>query len=357
MPVQDYNVDPDLNTTISGINIAEGCAPSGINDAIRQLMADVKEESEAQAEAVAGAESAASTQVSALDSTLRAFIAQELAKYLPRSGGEMTGALTNAGTQQGAINFRLPTSKAAPGDGAQKDLVFQDSDGLRLGVLRGQLDKNGIFELQLGIPSENSYDGDWFKLSVSADGKIKADDFPVLTAAGGEMTGEIVKDSHDLVVRHATNAGQVFFRGGRDYQGGADIVLFGKEFADSWLAGTVLLLSHTHSNQTDVHVRGDGLYVAGSPVLTLVASWRSGKNWYRKWSDGWIEQGGEIGANATYTYHISFSNADYTLVTSPRTSTSGNEMTWGQASPQSLTATSFKAPAGGTGFKFYACGF
>ena len=41
MSVSDYNVDPDLNTSISGINIAEGCAPSGINNAIRQLMADI----------------------------------------------------------------------------------------------------------------------------------------------------------------------------------------------------------------------------------------------------------------------------------------------------------------------------
>lgn len=42
MAVRDYNTDPNLNTTISGINIAEGCPPSGINNAIRQLMADVK---------------------------------------------------------------------------------------------------------------------------------------------------------------------------------------------------------------------------------------------------------------------------------------------------------------------------
>lgn len=42
MAVSDYKTDPNENTTISGINIAEGCAPSGINNAIRQLMADVK---------------------------------------------------------------------------------------------------------------------------------------------------------------------------------------------------------------------------------------------------------------------------------------------------------------------------
>lgn len=48
MAVKDYKTNPDLNTTISGINIAEGCPPSGINNAIRQLMADVKQNADEQ---------------------------------------------------------------------------------------------------------------------------------------------------------------------------------------------------------------------------------------------------------------------------------------------------------------------
>lgn len=128
MSVRNYSLDPDFNTSISGINIAEGCPPSGINNAIRQLMADVKEESEAQAQAVeqarnaaasdataklstldstlrefieqevSGAESTASSdaaaRTAALESTLRDFIAQELAKHLPLAGGTMNGDLS-----------------------------------------------------------------------------------------------------------------------------------------------------------------------------------------------------------------------------------------------------------------------
>ena len=48
MAVKDYKTNPDENTTISDINIAEGCPPSGINNAIRQLMADVKQNSDDQ---------------------------------------------------------------------------------------------------------------------------------------------------------------------------------------------------------------------------------------------------------------------------------------------------------------------
>jgi len=42
MAVSDYSTTPGSNGTISGINIAEGCPPANINNAIRQIMADVK---------------------------------------------------------------------------------------------------------------------------------------------------------------------------------------------------------------------------------------------------------------------------------------------------------------------------
>lgn len=41
--ISEFSSTPGNNTDINGINIAEGCAPSGINNAIRQLMADLKD--------------------------------------------------------------------------------------------------------------------------------------------------------------------------------------------------------------------------------------------------------------------------------------------------------------------------
>ena len=40
--ISEWSTTPSNNTDIDGINIAEGCAPSGINDAIRDLMAQVR---------------------------------------------------------------------------------------------------------------------------------------------------------------------------------------------------------------------------------------------------------------------------------------------------------------------------
>jgi len=41
--ISEFSANPANNTDIDNINIAEGCAPSGINDAIRELMAQLKD--------------------------------------------------------------------------------------------------------------------------------------------------------------------------------------------------------------------------------------------------------------------------------------------------------------------------
>jgi hypothetical protein len=41
--ISEWSATPSNNTDIDGINIAEGCAPSGINNAIRELMSQVKD--------------------------------------------------------------------------------------------------------------------------------------------------------------------------------------------------------------------------------------------------------------------------------------------------------------------------
>lgn len=41
--ISEFSSNPANNTDIGGIDIAEGCAPSGINNAIRELMAQLKD--------------------------------------------------------------------------------------------------------------------------------------------------------------------------------------------------------------------------------------------------------------------------------------------------------------------------
>lgn len=42
MAVSDYSTTPASNTSVGATNIDENCSPGGLNNAIRQIMADVR---------------------------------------------------------------------------------------------------------------------------------------------------------------------------------------------------------------------------------------------------------------------------------------------------------------------------
>ena len=42
MPIKDYSTTAGSNTSVDGINIAEGCLPSNVNNAMRAMMADTR---------------------------------------------------------------------------------------------------------------------------------------------------------------------------------------------------------------------------------------------------------------------------------------------------------------------------
>lgn len=61
----------------------------------------------------------------------------------------------------------------------------------------------------------------------------------------------------------------------------------------------------------------------GRPQAYVTKTWGSEAQWYRRWSDGWLEQGGRItlkvwtgggDPNRTFTLPTDFSNATYTTV-------------------------------------------
>ena len=56
--------------------------------------------------------------------------------------------------------------------------------------------------------------------------------------------------------------------------------------------------------------------IPSSPKNYVTKTWRSGSNWYRKWSDGLIEQGGAFLTDSPYptmTFNTPFSNTDYSI--------------------------------------------
>ena len=282
MPIQDYSTDPDFNVQISGINIAEGCPPSGINNAIRQLMADVKEESEAKAEAITAAgealEAFAETQA-AKDEAQDAAIAEakssaEAAKTtadnaLPKSGGTMTGAIN--------LNNNELTQV--------RDIELQgDTHG-------GYLD---------------------FHFAGATD----------------DFTSRIIEEStgglHLIAVTNGVKVNNKHIV--RSVNGVA---------ADA--AGNV------------------AISVPATPKAYITATGKSGNYWYRKYSDGWIEQGG-VSSSTTITFPTAFSTTTYVIVANDNFDAGSGDVTWSWYNVHTKTTTSAKKDSVNT-TSWYAAGY
>lgn len=257
MSVKDYNKEASLNVSISGINIAEGCAPSGINDAIRQLMADVKEESEAQAEAVAGAESSASEQLTALDSTLRELIAQEVAKYLPLSGGMMTGVVRQSvGDIIVAERDDMWTSvKGGSAHNHGAAMILYGQDHAMAGVAELQAFKNGVGGTNF---------------TVHPGGPAYVNGSPVLTSAGGYVS--ILELGADAFLQgYATtdDSGRPVYETLLAFRDGARLLLRREDSTGWGQPGMAGLLAQANGQSNYFLVYPDGkAYVNDSQVLT-----------------------------------------------------------------------------------------
>ena len=90
-----------------------------------------------------------------------------------------------------------------------------------------------------------------------------------------------------------------------------------------------------------------------SPAV-VTDTYKSGSNWYRVWSDGWIEQGGRGGGDYSKTYLKPFSDTNYTLLLTSFSTDGSND----NCIAKSITKTGFTAfvETNNSGF-WYACGY
>lgn len=89
----------------------------------------------------------------------------------------------------------------------------------------------------------------------------------------------------------------------------------------------------------------------------VVETYSNGNNWYRIWSDGWCEQGGETEAIESTGYTVSllkpFQNTNYHIQITCK-SPGSTEYGWGYA--HTKTITNFKVAQTASGAYWYACG-
>lgn len=124
--------------------------------------------------------------------------------------------------------------------------------------------------------------------------------------------------------------------------------------------------SGINTNHT-MEFRNDGsLNIDNKKMVYVYKTWSSGSNWYRKWSDGWIEQGGYVKSGGSYyafytgTFNAAFSTTNITLVATNANPSNDNSQWLGQIGAIVVSATQFKETSytsDPASFYWFACGY
>lgn len=130
-------------------------------------------------------------------------------------------------------------------------------------------------------------------------------------------------------------------------------------------------LSEINNNITNINT---SLLQIDSRLLTLESrryiteTYSEGTNWYRIWSDGWIEQGGttaavNIGTASTVTFNKSFTNTSYQVIISLIKISTDDENCVGNIYSKTINSFTFlhrRSSGSGTdtyATDWYACGY
>jgi hypothetical protein len=109
MAVSDWSTTASANTTINGIGIGENCPAANLNDAVREMMAEIKSYS--------------------------LTVTSPTGNYMPLSGGTFTGAIKRQGggnytyfassSMTGGAIYVQSSTAALPTSPAEGTIVFQ----------------------------------------------------------------------------------------------------------------------------------------------------------------------------------------------------------------------------------------
>ena len=180
----------------------------------------------------------------------------------------------------------------------------------------------------------------------------------LLPLTGGDVTGVIATNAYpSLKSSSATNEGSLSFFGGNSASSdaGAKIYLYGGSSSE---AGSFLIQAGSTGGYAQLKGTSAGsLLWKNEPIITLTKSWTSGDKWYRKYSDGWIEQGGIISYSEVKSQTITFNTA---FTKTPRVVFSAFSDGSAEFTGSSVSTSNFawRSNATTTGkIHYYACGF
>ena len=156
----------------------------------------------------------------------------------------------------------------------------------------------------------------------------------VITSAGGTFTG-IINSTVNNSISVSRSEGDAFVASATRTDTGHS-VRFGVG-----AGGVNRGIYDNKSNRWMIYYDTNNTLKTGvGTVAVITASWRSGENWYRKYSDGFIEQGGiasySNSSGTTITYHTAYASNNPTVSLNVTTNNHG------EFNLSSVTKTNFK---------------
>ena len=178
------------------------------------------------------------------------------------------------------------------------------------------------------------------------------------------MTGAIHFTGGDSIYRTDNDTGLTIY-GGTDSNSGAYFQAFGKN--STYNSGVFNIVTSNGSNKIALRGAPNGDLTWNARNVVVVESWHSGTTWYRKYADGFIEQGG-FDANTTswvernITLPTAFTTVNYSIFTQYTSTSIGSAVENSGASITNRTKTSFKLfncsnTGAQVGTAWYACGY
>lgn len=284
-------------------------------------------------------------------------IIENIESRLPKTGGTITGVLC-------CLN-ELSGGETNPDNTFDIRAMRDTSNGGSLGGSIRLFNKNrenfaGGFELQARTKTDTS---DLHILRGTPDGVLTWSGADIITSNGGTIRNTLYYGGHDMYCDKDNDIIAIY--GSTHHTiGGASLVLHGgiqsNEYGESNISA-FKLTSKSYDTSVSKTLYGHyskGLLWDNKEVICLVAHWQSGNRWYRKYSNGWIEQGGNWStANTTLSFNTPFSNTNYTIVGSENQGDDNARAIKFNRNNATTTSIRMVGSANPIGVCWYACGF
>lgn len=145
-------------------------------------------------------------------------------------------------------------------------------------------------------------------------GEIASVKSSYLPLSGGSMRGKIYRDGE--FASATSSSSELVLFGGTTWADGSYFQLYGKDSPNN--KGGFQVVARNDNATNVLAASPEGSLTWGGRTVVCVESWHDGLNWYRRYSDGWIEQGGCAWKSSEYEVIINFPtafvNTNYTIV-------------------------------------------